>query len=170
MLIIRLEPRERDTILAALRLWQDRDIRKVADDWGRIEMLDDIATNGGAHEALDENEIDILIEDKINLREPRKMPVCSHCGSDAVVFDACAEYDPDTDNYSLVTTYDSSDCQRCDGACSVKWVDPDVYVVPDYVPDGGDVFRLPEHIIELSRAATEAIAEQRRSEVSDAKI
>lgn len=58
--------RERDTIIAALRLYQDRDIKAVANDWGRFDALQDIATNGGKHDALDENEIDILIEDKIN--------------------------------------------------------------------------------------------------------
>lgn len=62
-----LLPRERDTIIAALRLWQDRDIKKVAGDWGRFEALQDIATNGDKHDALDENEIDIMIEDKLNI-------------------------------------------------------------------------------------------------------
>lgn len=62
-----LLPRERDAIIAALRLWQDRDIQKVANDWGRLEALQDIATNGGQSDfPLDENEIDILIDEKIN--------------------------------------------------------------------------------------------------------
>ena len=65
-----LTERERDTILAALRLWQEinnpssRRFYALNFKW---RVLDDIATNGGNHDApLDENEIDILIEDKIN--------------------------------------------------------------------------------------------------------
>jgi hypothetical protein len=64
-----INPRERDTIIAALRLWQDRDLRRTADNWGRLDGLKEIATNLGQHEALDENEIDILIEDKLQITQ-----------------------------------------------------------------------------------------------------
>jgi len=67
---ITITERERDTIIAALRLWQEinnpssRRFYALNFKW---RVLDDIATNGGNHDApLDENEIDILIEDKIN--------------------------------------------------------------------------------------------------------
>lgn len=69
--ILILNHRETSIIIAALRLWQDGDIRKVAKDWHRLEALQAIASNEDRHDALDENEIDILIEDKINLAEPR---------------------------------------------------------------------------------------------------
>ena len=68
-----LLPRERDTIIAALRLWQqmqDKSSRRFFANNFDFLMLDDITTNGGAHDALDENEIDILIEDKINVARP----------------------------------------------------------------------------------------------------
>lgn len=52
---------ERDTILAALRYWKwDKDGESPDN-----AMLDDIATNGGSHEALDAEAIDELCE-KIN--------------------------------------------------------------------------------------------------------
>ena len=64
-----LLPRERDTIIAALRLWQranDEGSRRFFANNFDYPLLDDIATNGGDYEALDGHEIDILIEDKIN--------------------------------------------------------------------------------------------------------
>lgn len=57
-LTIQISPEERDTILAALRLWQD-DITGTSNDGA---MLEDIATNGGEHEALGEEAIDALCE------------------------------------------------------------------------------------------------------------
>lgn len=78
--------RERNTILAALRVWQTintpsgRRFYSNGDfDW---QMLDDIATNGGDSDALDQNEIDILIDDKINPAEIPADAVCGWCGGD----------------------------------------------------------------------------------------
>ena len=45
---------ERDTILAALRFWQSR-------DYERTEFLD-IATNGGTHPLMTDEDIDDLCE------------------------------------------------------------------------------------------------------------
>lgn len=68
-----LLPRERDTIIAALRVWQEvsnaSSRRFFANNFDFL-MLDDITTNGGSHDSLDENEIDILIENKINASRP----------------------------------------------------------------------------------------------------
>lgn len=66
-----LTPREKGTIIAALRLMQ-----KINTPSGRRfycngdfdwEVLDAIATDGGAHEALDEGEIDFVIDGKLNI-------------------------------------------------------------------------------------------------------
>lgn len=60
-----MSPRERDTVIAALRLWQKTNRDPYFYD-SLLDGLQDIATDGGTHDALDANEIDILIEDKIN--------------------------------------------------------------------------------------------------------
>jgi hypothetical protein len=63
--LIRLTGLERDTILAALRLWQ----RHIEPQGGVAEVLCDnreliqIATNGGQHEKLTAKQIDQLCED-----------------------------------------------------------------------------------------------------------
>ncbi len=51
---------ERDTILAALRLWQDQ--KRFGPDARINEDLIDIATNGGQHEELSLDAIDALCE------------------------------------------------------------------------------------------------------------
>lgn len=53
-----LQPAERDLIIAALRLWQERPSIPPA--------IVEIACNGRVHSLLDD-EIDILIEEKINV-------------------------------------------------------------------------------------------------------
>jgi hypothetical protein len=49
---------QRDTILAALRLWKNDLVGESPDN----AMLDDIATNGGQHEKLDDEAVDVLCE------------------------------------------------------------------------------------------------------------
>lgn len=64
-----ISARERDTIIAALRLWQEMNTPSGRRFYSGIdwESLTEIAENdNGPGYALDDNEIDILIEDKIN--------------------------------------------------------------------------------------------------------
>lgn len=56
-----LTARERDCIIAALRLWQQTPEETLSDE------LKTIATNGDEHEPLYDDEVDILIQDKLNL-------------------------------------------------------------------------------------------------------
>ncbi len=58
-----MNERERDTVLAALRMWQSRGNRPLA--------LDEIATNGNEHTSLDAEEIDELCE---RLNVPEEQP------------------------------------------------------------------------------------------------
>lgn len=58
--IIEVTEMERDTILAALRLWQDQ--KRFGPDAHINEELIEIATNGGAHEELSIDAIDALCE------------------------------------------------------------------------------------------------------------
>ena len=55
---IRVTARERNTILAALRLWKDDLIGESPDD----AMLEDIASDGGRHDKLTDEDIDTLCE------------------------------------------------------------------------------------------------------------
>lgn len=55
-----VSPEAHSTILAALRYWQARDRKKT---YGQLQMIEDIATNGGEHEALSDADIDGLCED-----------------------------------------------------------------------------------------------------------
>jgi hypothetical protein len=59
-----LYPRQRDTVIAALRWWQER--MTFSRFYGPNSSLDDIASNCGEQESLDTNEIDILIEENLN--------------------------------------------------------------------------------------------------------
>ena len=52
--------RERDTIIAALRYWQ-------RSDSANTESESDLATNGGVQNALTVEEIDKLIENRVNI-------------------------------------------------------------------------------------------------------
>lgn len=62
-----LTPAERDTIIAALRYWQERltltDPHAIEDE---SDLLVGIATNAGAHPPLDADAIDALIEGTLN--------------------------------------------------------------------------------------------------------
>lgn len=76
--VLVVSPRERDTVIAALRLWQKTNRDPYFYD-SLLDGLQDIATDGGTHDALDSNEIDILIEDKINGAKDETLP-CVSCG------------------------------------------------------------------------------------------
>lgn len=51
-------------------------------------------------------------------------PVCSHCGSNDVLFEAYAVYNPERAGFELSNTFDKWQfCQVCEGECSVVWRD-----------------------------------------------
>ena len=49
--------------------------------------------------------------------------ICTHCGSSDVVFDAYAEWNPETQEFEIYNTFDDSWCNECEGANTVKTVD-----------------------------------------------
>jgi hypothetical protein len=55
----------------------------------------------------------------------KQLPVCSACDSSDVRADAYAEWDADAQDWSLVCTFDNTDCEHCGGECSVQWVNVD---------------------------------------------
>lgn len=56
-------------------------------------------------------------------QERRIKPVCSHCGSDEIFADACAEWDKDDQKWCIVTVYDNTDCGDCGEERSVDWIE-----------------------------------------------
>jgi hypothetical protein len=46
----------------------------------------------------------------------------SHCGGSNVFFDATAMWSIGKQGYIMMTTHDNTDCEDCDGECSVNWV------------------------------------------------
>lgn len=50
------------------------------------------------------------------------LPICTACGSAEVRSDAYAEWDAENQCWSLVTTFDNTDCENCGGECRVEWV------------------------------------------------
>jgi hypothetical protein len=48
--------------------------------------------------------------------------ICTACGSADVRCDAYAEWDHDSQQWSLTTTFDNTDCENCGGECHVEWV------------------------------------------------
>jgi hypothetical protein len=58
-------------------------------------------------------------------RKPKRLPICTECGSADVRADAYAEWDAENQCWSLVTTFDNTDCENCGGECSIEWVNLD---------------------------------------------
>ena len=56
--------------------------------------------------------------------------VCSTCGSDKVFRDATAAWCVETQQWEMVTVFDHSDCEQCNGECSLTEKEVD-----DFVPD-----------------------------------
>jgi len=52
-----------------------------------------------------------------------KKPVCSRCGSNAVLVDAYAEWDRDAQNWTLQNTFQQAVCEACGGETSLEWTD-----------------------------------------------
>jgi hypothetical protein len=60
------------------------------------------------------------------MSNPKTKPVCPQCGSDDMVADACASWNSDTQEWELISTYDSTTCQSCDNETdSPDWVPVD---------------------------------------------
>ena len=52
-----------------------------------------------------------------------KKPVCSRCGSDAVLLDAYAEWDMEKQDWVLQNVFQDAICEDCEGEASLDWVD-----------------------------------------------
>jgi hypothetical protein len=51
-----------------------------------------------------------------------QIPVCSHCRSESIKADACAVWDPETQQWELSETFDKGACcQECDGETRIDW-------------------------------------------------
>lgn len=46
--------------------------------------------------------------------------VCTTCGSDQVLLDAWAAWNPDTQKWELSSTFDSAYCEKCMGECQIE--------------------------------------------------
>lgn len=55
--------------------------------------------------------------------------VCSCCGSDDVTRDACARWNVDNQQWEMVTVYDNTDCQKCEGETRLE----EREIEPDYI-------------------------------------
>lgn len=55
-----------------------------------------------------------------DLDEAPYQVVCATCGSDDVLRDAYARWNPEKQDFDLVATFDHTFCGECDGECSVK--------------------------------------------------
>ena len=44
--------------------------------------------------------------------------ICTRCGSDRIVWDAWACYNPETQQMELENHFDFTFCKECDGECS----------------------------------------------------
>lgn len=54
----------------------------------------------------------------------RERPICRYCGSENLIFDACARWNSDTQSYQLIDTYDSPPtCQDCEQEGHADWQD-----------------------------------------------
>jgi hypothetical protein len=49
--------------------------------------------------------------------------ICKHCGSSEVVFDAYAQWNPESQDFEIYNTFDDSWCQECEGANTVKTIE-----------------------------------------------
>ena len=54
------------------------------------------------------------------------VPVCSRCGSDQVVVDAWASWNPLTGFWELEDTFDHAWCKACDAEADLHWVQSDI--------------------------------------------
>jgi len=54
----------------------------------------------------------------------KEIPVCSHCGSDEIKFDAWAEWNPESQKFELAQAFQyKAHCDECDGQTSVDWIE-----------------------------------------------
>ncbi len=50
---------------------------------------------------------------------PKLIMVCRECGSEDVVRDAWAQWDPDKQDWVLENVFDAAFCNNCEGECSI---------------------------------------------------
>ncbi len=55
--------------------------------------------------------------------EPKLQPECTVCGGHDIKHDAYASWDIEEQDWVLITTFDSSDCEDCGGECSYNMVE-----------------------------------------------
>lgn len=53
--------------------------------------------------------------------KPKEKVSCQKCGSDKVLFDAYAEWNPETQEYEITTTFDYNICDDCGAEESANW-------------------------------------------------
>lgn len=58
---------------------------------------------------------DVAVEDRFCGPRPQRVkPVCKSCGSDDIVRDACASWDADAQDWSLIGVFEPITCQGCE--------------------------------------------------------
>ena len=57
--------------------------------------------------------------------------ICKECGSDNVVFDAWAEYDPYANKFVISQVFEQAHCNTCEGECNTKEVEIEVEIEVD---------------------------------------
>lgn len=57
--------------------------------------------------------------------EPKRKvkPVCTHCGGSNIFFDAVSTWDVERQEQVMLNTFDNTDCEDCEGECSVNWIE-----------------------------------------------
>ena len=52
----------------------------------------------------------------------KERPICKHCGSENLIFDACARWNTEQQQYDLIDTYDNRPmCQDCGNEGWADW-------------------------------------------------
>lgn len=79
---------------------------------------------------------------------------CSECGSVEVRADAYAEWNPEEQEWELITTFDNTDCEDCGGECSITELpyEPDDEPAREFHEMSAKVYYLeatPEHRAQL---------------------
>ena len=68
---------------------------------------------GGIRDSQVESELVMAKKKKLNM-------VCKTCGSDQVVRDAWAEWEPESQQWTLQNVFDYAYCESCEGECSIE--------------------------------------------------
>ncbi len=60
----------------------------------------------------------------------RTIPICSRCGSTAILKDAWAQWDVDAQDWVLAAVFDYTICDDCGREASIEWRDPEAVAKP----------------------------------------